>query len=77
MLTIGYLFFQVVCGGFISDLLLNYDPREKPEKLEVIKCIPQIYWLYEIEANESKFRNDQEQKSLKEEFVQVETLKIS
>ena len=56
---------------------MNYDPREKPEKLEVIKCIPQIYWLYEIEANESKFRNDQEQKSLKEEFVQVETLIIS
>ena len=48
--------FGVVFGGFVSDLLENYDSREKPEELEVIKCIPQIYWLYDIEATESKFR---------------------
>ena len=52
------LCFGVVFGGFVSDLLENYDSREKPEELEVIKCIPQIYWLYDIEATESKFRKN-------------------
>lgn len=52
------LCFGVVFGGFVSDLLGNYDSREKPDELEVIKCIPQIYWLYDIEATESKFRKN-------------------